>query len=194
VRRSPHMRAGTRHRGQRGATLVEYALGLAAVAAAVTLGVQGIEGAAGDELARKRGAGSPDLEELYAESVTTVPTTTTPEGPSTTVATDVAVRVTSDGVGVSTKGKSGSWIATAMITVTDATTGAPVADSVVTGRWAGGSGGDTSCITQSDGSCPVTLSGLKVDSSPSVTFTVVGVSSVGLTRHELPPVLTIKAP
>ncbi len=171
--------------------MVEYALGVAFVGAAAISAIQGLEGATGDEVQRKSSAGAPDLGESFAQSVTTVPTTITAEPPSTTTEPAAITRATAVGAGVRDRGNI--WIASVTVTVTDASTGAVVPQAVVTGRW-GGAGGDASCITQSDGRCPMTLADLDRRSTTSVTFSVLSVTDGGVATTQAPNTLTIGAP
>ena len=180
-----------RWHGQRGVTAVEYALGLALLVAVAVTGVQHIANASKAELTRKSGAGAPDLAEVYAESVTTVPTTTTPAAPSTTTTPPYTVRVTVTGAGVNQN--AARWIATATVTVVNASTGAAISQATVTGSWAGGGGGAASCITSSNGTCPVTLSGIHKNDA-SVTLTIAAAAVTGSTGTVLPAPLTIVKP
>lgn len=185
-------RAGrNRWHGQRGVTAVEYALGLAFLVTVAVTGVQHIANASKAELTRKSGAGAPDLAEVYAESVTTVPTTTTPAAPTTTTTPAYTVRVTVTGAGVTQN--SALWIATATVTVVNASTGAAISQATVTGSWAGGGGGAASCITAASGTCPVTLSGIHKNVT-SVTLTIASAAVTGSTSSQLPAPLTIVQP
>ena len=121
-----------------------------------------------------------------------MPTTTTPESPVTTTTPPSGATVTSTGAGVRDRGNI--WIATVTVTVVEADSGAYLPQSVVTGVWSGGGGGNASCITQSDGTCPITLSGLDRRTTSSVTFTVVSVAGPGISVAQLPPPITVTAP
>lgn len=72
----------------------------------------------------------------------------------------------------------GNWKASSAVTVRDVNTGAAVANATVAGSFsAGGSG---SCVTGSNGSCTLNSVALKSSSTPSTTFSGMGVSGTNL--------------
>ena len=80
-------------------------------------------------------------------------------------------------IGSATK-SGGNWKASAAVTVRDVNTGAAVANATVDGSFsAGGSG---SCVTGSNGSCTLSSIALKSSSTPSTTFSGMGVSGTNL--------------
>ena len=67
-----------------------------------------------------------------------------------------------------------NWTATILITVHDAGH-AGVAEVTVSGSWSGGTGGTSTCITNTSGQCSVTSSSMNTKKS-SVTFTITGLA------------------
>lgn len=174
---------------QRGAGLVEYALGMAFIGMAAVVGFQQVTSATGSQMQRKASVGAPDLGSGTPVIVsTTVPGTTTPEGPTTTVPPTYAARVTTTGAGVRDKGND--WIATATVTVRNVATNAIVPQAVVTGRWSSDNR-DTSCITQADGTCPLTLSGIDRRDQTVVTLTIVSAANSSFSSVELPAPMAV---
>ncbi|MFC1878921.1 PA14 domain-containing protein [Chloroflexota bacterium] len=66
------------------------------------------------------------------------------------------------------------WSATITITIHYPNEN-PVAGAVVTGQWGDGLSGDSSCVTDSNGQCSLTISSIRLNAL-SATFTVTGVS------------------
>lgn len=179
-------------RRQRGAALVEYALGMGLIGMLAVIGFRGVTSAAGTQLQRKSNVGAPDLAPLsVAETTTTVPGSTTPEAPTTTLA-PFAARASMTGSGVKDHGNI--WIATATVTVTNSATNAVVPQAVVTGQWSGSGSGDTSCITQSNGTCQLTLADIDGRTRTSVTLTLSSATSSSFTTVQLPAPLLVNEP
>lgn len=71
-----------------------------------------------------------------------------------------------------------SWTATVTFTATEA--GGPVVGLVVAGRWSGPVSGTASCVTGSDGTCSVAVSGI-ANRNKTVGFTVTHLDGVAVT-------------
>lgn len=171
-------------RGARGATVVEYALGLSFVLVATVGALSAFEDRSADAL-EERGSsiGTPDLDAAGPTTSTSTTlasgtggTTTTsapPTPPSTTVASATG-----------TSHSSGNkWAATVVISVTDGST--PVHRAQVDGIWnpSAGSPESVTCSTQPNGTCTFTLRNLPTNGNSghvaSVQFTVTAVTPNG---------------
>ena len=72
----------------------------------------------------------------------------------------------------------GRWGATVTVTVHD-TNEAPVANATVYLSWSGGASGSGSCVTNANGQCSITVSGIR-NKDVSVTFTVTNATHASL--------------
>jgi hypothetical protein len=77
--------------------------------------------------------------------------------------------------GYRTNTSSSQWSATVRITVVDAARNR-VAGATVTGSWSAGASGTSSAVTGGIGNAFVQKNGLSRRNTPSVTFTVMGIS------------------
>lgn len=74
---------------------------------------------------------------------------------------------------------SGRWDATVIVEVVDGG-GAPAPEATVAGVWSGGGSGAGTCVTDTGGTCEISLVGIKKN-FPSVVFTVENVSHTAMT-------------
>lgn len=165
-------------RRDRGAGLVEYALGVAFVALLLTTVIDRFQDSESSHLADSGDRiGMPDLDQTYGGS--TPPTTTSGGGggDGSGSTTEVAL-----GPGTTTTAtlEGSKWRAT--VDVAAVSDGQPLAGVVVTGSWtpaANGNKQSTSCTTDADGRCPVSRWDLGTQGGnavPVATFTITGIS------------------
>jgi hypothetical protein len=83
--------------------------------------------------------------------------------------------------GSSEAGGKKRWSALATVTVHDAGH-APLADATVTGNWSNGASGSSSCTTNGNGTCTLTMSGIR-NNTGSVTLTVSSISGDSVTYN-----------
>lgn len=72
----------------------------------------------------------------------------------------------------------GSWKASAVVTVRDVNTGAAVANATVSGSFS--VGGNASCVTASSGSCTLSSTSIKLNTTSSTTLTGTGISGTSM--------------
>ncbi len=111
-------------------------------------------------------------------------TVTDDDGATDSQSQDVSVSESADTLHVGDLDGNGindgsTWTAEVVITVHDADHNA-VADASVSGEWSGGASGTASCITDANGQCTVTVSGIPKRSG-TVTFTISDVAHSSLT-------------
>jgi hypothetical protein len=176
-------RRGSRFASNRGATVIEYALGLAMLAIPITLGVASIEDTQGSHLESEgQRIGNPDGLALAAVATTLepIPTTSTPaSSSSTSTSTSTTSSSTSSTSSTSSvplppttytnlgtvhlanmqsletnQANPSRWAATVLITVRDGD-GDLVAGAEVTGSWAPSGNNNPTCTTESTGQCTV---------------------------------------
>jgi Flp pilus assembly pilin Flp len=165
-------------RGDRGATLVEYALILGLVAV-VCIGVISWLGDASEEKVDTR---SDSIGKPVESNALTGPGGGGGGGSSGT--TDGGTVSSTGHIGTITGTKSSNppdWSATVTVTVVD-NFGAPIPGLTITGSWSTAGGGTTCSPTSTAGSCPITSGSFKKSGNGSVaelTFTVTGISGNG---------------
>jgi Flp pilus assembly pilin Flp len=163
-------------RTERGASLPEYALAVAAIAVVLVAGINRLQSGATGELKARTSAGAPDLTVVPSVSLFSASTSTT-AAPSPTSTTVPASANTALSASASAKGSK--WTMTVTLTVTDPL-GQPLLGATVTAAWNPGSNGTTACITAPpSGVCSVTQDQMKISDTPSATMTVVSISSPG---------------
>lgn len=194
------MRNRSRPGPQRGASLVEYALGVSLVAITVVAAIGAMEDAGGDGLTERGDrAGSPVEDYGYigvsaggasGGSATTTSSTTAPPQ-------EVQVVIGSTPSAVLAKPSnpsSSKWSATVTFSVTDAG-GDAVTGAVVAGSWSESGGGidlQTSCSSVT-GLCAVVANKIPKDVA-TVTFTVSSVGGDNISAESLPDAITIDKP
>lgn len=161
----------SRRAGDRGATLVEYALMVSLIALVCAAGIGTFEEESSARLSDKaQNAGAPDVGAVFTPvppgSVPPGSTTTTPPAPPPPDAATAALAATAT--------DKNQWSATVTVEIRDGG-GAIVPGALVEVIWNHGDGQtDMSCATDSDGQCPMTLKNLMAFSE--VTFTIMRVS------------------
>ncbi len=166
---------------------------MALVVVAVLGGLRFLQGQASAELTGKSAAGSPDLEDTYADVVTTVATTLAPDGGVPTTLPPVDLNAS---VAKSASKDRGDWTATVLVQVSPVSGTLP-SNVAITGTWTiapSGTQVPVSCLTQADGTCPLTLTELDKRVNTSVQFTITGVSGPGVGNVTIPGTITIGAP
>ena len=168
---------------ERGATLVEYALGLALMALALVAGVQAFQDAESDQL-QDRGdrIGMPDLDESPHSTTPTTSNGGSPgpsDPPPGTVSVSLGPGTTSD-PSVGEADGNNKWKAVVTFHAVDGG-GASLEGVTITGSWSpAGSQSESSCTTDSSGMCEVirwnmsTSGGNAVDSAQFVITSVTG--------------------
>lgn len=177
--------------GERGATVVEYALGLAVVSLVMIGGAQVMERAAGEEVERKAEAGAPDLDEAYAPPIPTGSDDAGSGDEGTEERVAEAVSATMDGEPSPDGGNH--WAATVTVRVAGSS-GDGHSQAVVNGTWTGGGGSGASCVTGTDGTCVMALTKLNRNQVASVTFTTTGVTGDWVAEAELPEPVEVQKP
>jgi len=183
-------------RDERGATLVEYALGVALLVVVTIPAVAFVRDESTDVVDRRADSlGAPDLDET-GTPVTLPPPTTTLPGGSVPPPPESVVTVTFTGSS-STVQRNVEWAATIGFQALD-DTGNERELVTITGQWAGASivtPIPMTCATNLAGRCAVTLRSLPCPTATSVTFTVSSVSGEGVTYSgTLPVVITVNRP
>ena len=168
-----------RARGDRAATLVEYAL-IVALVVVVSLGaITRLQTSGRNELTASgtRAGSSPDGAYYPGGSTST----TSPSGTTTTTTGSVAVQPSSLTASPPATNDGNKWIANATVTVT--TTSSPftgVAGAIVAGEWTlpdGGSTFTTSCTTTAPaGTCSVQRTDIG-DNKVTAVFTITSITS-----------------
>ena len=193
VRRASGERDGIDRCRERAATVVEYALLVALLAVALMSTIQFMEDRGEDRLEDRQGnAGAPDVDALAPPSGggggggAGGGGSGGGGGGGSTISPTATLTSSSSAQG-------NSWTASVTITVRDPANGnAGVPGVVVTGAWNPAASGQTSCTTNSTGSCTVTQGNMEARSNKSgyvssVTFSVGGVSGDGIDYQEAPP-------
>lgn len=197
--------AATRGRADRGATMVEYALGVALLVVACLGAISFLEDESRDSLDESSDlAGNPDGLEAGSPGGSTGGTTGGDTGGTTTDgSTDPADAP--DGVVVSSITGTSTiappdWVATVSVIASDSS-GALAQGVLVTGTWDPAVAGSTvSCTTGADGRCVFTQQGMKRsggNSIPQTTFTVTSMTfptsspPVTYTLPDPPPSITM---
>ncbi len=160
-----------RIRNSRGATVVEYALGVALILVVCLVGIRAAERSSGSKLS-SAGAigGNPDA----AQGLGGAPSTTATTSPGSTTTTVPGTKtVHLSGAVPGTTVTHPKWNATITFTVLDSN-GQPVAGVVIAGSWSQG-GQDPGCTTNSSGQCFVDDTGLQQSRTTDV-FTISGMS------------------
>ncbi len=162
----------------RGASVVEYALALGAIMLLVMAGLSTLEDGVTSEL-DERGSSIGVPEEsgvtVTAPTTTAPPTTTTP--PPSTTAPPGTVFISALASAANWSG--GKWVATVEVSVTDGGSN-PVNGASIEAEWSEPFVSDTSCVTDTSGTCSMTQWNLN-SNRPSTTWTVVSVAAPGLT-------------
>ena len=176
------MRRSSRFSATRGATVIEYALGVAMLAIPITLGVVSIEDTQGSHLESEgQRIGNPDGLALAAVATTATPISTTTAAPasststsSTTTSTTTTTTSTSSTTPMSTttldtvgtahlanmeaqetnQQNPSRWTATVLVTARDGN-GDLVAGAKVDGGWNPGGINSPTCTTEATGQCTV---------------------------------------
>jgi len=183
-------------RGDEGATLVEYALGVALLVV-VTIPAVGFLTDESTEVVGRRAdsLGAPDLDETGTPATLPPPTTTLPGG-SVPPPPESVVTVTFSSSS-STVQRNVEWAATIGFEALD-DTGNERELVTIAGQWAGATITTPipmTCATNLSGRCAVTLRSLACGTATSVTFTVTSVSGEGVTYSgTLPVVITVNRP
>ena len=193
VARAPGAADGDQRCWDRAATVVEYALLVALLAVALMSTIQFMEDRGEDRLEdRQENAGAPDVDALAPPSGggggggAGGGGSGGEGGGGSTISPTATLTSSSSAQG-------NSWAASVTITVRDPANGnAGVPGVVVTGAWNPATSGQTSCTTNSSGSCNVTQGNMEARDNKSgyvssVTFAVSGVSGDGVDYQEAPP-------
>lgn len=168
-------------------------MAMALVVVVVAGGMRFVQREASADLNARSTAGAPDLDSTYADVVTTVPTTLAPDGGPVTTLPPVDLVAS---VAKSASKDRGDWTATVMVQVT-AVEGAVPSNVAIAGVWTiapSGTQVPVSCLTQADGTCPLTLTELDKRVNTSVQFTITGVTGSGVGNVTTPGAITIGAP
>ncbi|MFP3908175.1 MAG: Flp family type IVb pilin [Acidimicrobiales bacterium] len=178
------MRLPRRRTDDRGAGLVEYALGLSLFALVLVVSVDALKDSQNDHLSASGDRiGMPDLD---ASPTTSTTSTTVPSGDDgdDTDTGDVTVVLDPPPSGTATRDNKNAWTAT--VTITAQSGGTPLEGVVIGGSWApGGEDEETSCTTGADGTCDLarwelgTLDSNKYDPDPTATLTIESISGSG---------------
>ena len=165
-----------RRGGDRGATLVEYALGVALIAVVSLGAIQRIEDRGAARLEGSDDRISAPVDNQYYPGLAT--TTTVGGTTTTTTAGSSPVHVRSNPVVVVENQTQSEWRVTVTFTVVDSSDQG-VIGATITGTWSDGGNGSQpggTCTTSTGaGSCTVQYLAIK-DNVPSVTFTMSSIS------------------
>lgn len=161
-------------RRDRGAGLVEYALGVAFVALLLTTVIDRFQDSESSHLSDSGDRiGMPDLDETYGGS--TPPTTTGGGGGGGGSGTTIDVELGPGTTTSATPDSGNKWIAAVDFSAVSG--GQPLAGVVINGSWnPDGNQQATSCTTDAQGRCTVSLWNMKTSDVPTATFTITGVS------------------
>ena len=162
---------------EQGATLVEYALGVALILLVCSIGISFAEGQGESKLSsRATGIGTPVENSAVRGGSGTGGGS---GGGSTDSSVTADVTAAPSLVGSTTKDGS-TWYATIVITVTDSS-GNAVAGSIVTGDWNPDTASETaSCTTSLSGTCTVTITNLDRTGQGSVDSVQFSISDTGV--------------
>lgn len=190
------VRRNRRVRGDAGAALVEYALGVALLIVFTIPAVSFLQDESSDVVERRAAAlGSPDLGET-GTPVTLPPPSTTVPGGSIPPPPESVVTITSASTATTVQ-KNVEWAATVAFTAVD-DIGNEREAVTLSGEWTGptlGSPVPMSCSTNLSGVCALTLRSLSCPQAGFVTLTITSVSGEGVTYNDaLPIVVTVNRP
>lgn len=192
------MRSPRRRTDDRGAGLVEYALGLSLFALVLVAAVDSLQDSQSDHLSASGDRiGMPDLDASTASPTTS---TTAPSGDDGDDPDpgDVSVALDPPPSGVATQDNPNSWRAT--VTITASSGGVALEGVVIGGSWdPGGNHEETSCTTGSDGTCDLVrwkLSSKQQNPDPEATLTITSISGSGYTAADgqVGTSVTVQAP
>lgn len=147
----------SKHRRERGATLVEYALIVALLCIVLIGAAQQFEDGAGDRYGERAAEGSPSEEfgNLGPDGGGSTGGTDSPEDPPDTGVTAIVV----DALSATKTASNNTWSMTVTVRVTG--DGQPLGGVVFSApTWSPDSGGTSSCTTTATGICTYTQSGM----------------------------------
>lgn len=175
------------HHKERGATLVEYALGVALITVVSLGAIQRIEDRGAERLDESDDRIAAPVDGQYYPGLAT---TTTVGGTTTTTASGSdPVHVRTNPVVVIENESNSEWRATVTFTVVDASDQG-VIGATINGSWTDGGNnsvpGVTCTTSTSDGECTVQFLKIK-DNEPSVTFTVSSITGGGFVWQPVDP-------
>jgi len=187
----------TARRPDRGASLVEYALGIALIGLAIVGALQALESDSSEALGDRTALAGDPSEDFGVlgnagggSPVSTATTVTTTSIPATPVDVDI---VGSPTAVISGPGNSGKWSATVTFSVTSLLGGGGISGAIVDGTWSVSGGGVdlVAACSSVDGVCAVVANDIG-SGVTSVTFTVTSVSGTGVAGGDLPVVTVCK--
>ena len=184
---TPHRQRTAHGRPDRGATLVEYALGLAVLLLASVGALQSLERAVHDDIAEHGAtAGAPDLPDRGIPTTTATTVTPTTAGTTTTLPPTVAVTGSFSSPQVNLSGQN--WRPSIAVSAQNSATGATLTNATITVTWTYTTLGGTPmtltsspCSTPSTGVCSFQLTGSNQLSAKTGNAACVGAVTVSVT-------------
>jgi hypothetical protein len=178
-------RLASRGRSVRGASGVQYALGMSLILAATLGSLDAFEQQSSEALeSRGNSIGTPDLDQPVETTTTTAPPIGGGDGTTTTSAPPTPPDSTVASATATTSSSGNKWTATIVISITDG--GSPVHKARVDAIWTLNPSGATTvvtCETQPNGTCTFAMRNLPTlgnsDHVASVSFTVTAVTPDG---------------
>jgi len=190
-----HQMQPHRLRSERGATLVEYAMGVALICVASLGAIQFMEDGSTENVERRTSTlGAPDIDETGTPVTIPTPPPTAPGDPPPPPPESLVSISTSQAATVVQRNVQ--WAATVGFTALDDTNNEREA-VVIEGQWTGAglvAPVAATCTTNLSGICAVTIRELACSQAGPVTLTVTSVSGEGVTLADPPLPLVVDVP